>query len=1400
MSPNRTQSKVDEDQAVLAPFWLDSVDVRKTGGRFTVGMVTDSVNADLLPMVTNTLRTSQDVPHTFKATQALVVTWINLPSSANPLNMNTFQAILAADECQSFVTFLYPQYGLAYSGQRQPAMIGAGGKQHRASGSLEVGIIAAFGNAVWTYKLTPACGGTSRPASACKSLRKYPLPALPEDEIIQCPGTSVIASANHLFQAYQPHSASTTSSSTSSSSNSNICYRTNPVLNAKLGTSIASVCCFGKDGSIITHGKFRGHVTYYESDVAALEDCGEAGLLSYFFDHRPSPLARATRVPLVQSHAFGDPHLRTLSGKHYEFQRVGEFTLARVQASVFGSSRLLDVSARMEVHPFNTDGYTSITQLALGVDDSISAYIVSVTGAGKLSVLYNGSDITGAVQDGQHPALAFTSNGNTLVVSIAIASCSVEVLNRQILSASFQVSASVVSRVHGLYTIDRLHPKLDLADVMAVFKAAASSYQHNSSSSPFAYTKEHGHAFYNPPLPSSDSPVLTQTSSDIISKASPDLQKVCGLSLPCIIDGLALNSLEFAASSKKEDTALAVQESTIETGLPLIKITPPVLQAQLGQAASVEVQVTGIAAYSIQELRCNVVGLHASTYQIQRKGTTMLRFTWTPAVRNQTGVVSVSFTVVDAADGRETHEALRLTLCSCHGQCERLATAVEQFTLLRCTFCSAGRTGRLCEQDVDSCATNPCDLRRGCVDRKVPQHGYTCTACRSGYEQDAYTADACADRDECKAGAVSDSNGYGEPIAVCTSASQSCVNTAGSYECVCAPGYTGSSCTDVDECNVVSSAGPPPCDAHHAVCTNTVGSFTCSCARGYIGTGKTVSGGCAEVNPCLLADNGCSKEAQCIPEKASNICVCPDRQLQTADENCDVVPILARSSPEVDTVSIPYGAHVTLSCSFLGVVRGEIVWEGPYGVVVPNTGVRVTMSKTHVSTVSMLSIDFSTNITVGQGAAAMDLRIAAGLYVCNASNSRGSGMAKRNVLFLAESAFNDKDLTLESFLTQPVLLTGGVGLSLVFITIAIASILHRRGRQQRQEFSGPAKSSVQHDQQPIVKNGGGKKKKRGKERSAKSEQSLTRSGSVLPDCIEEEYTYGSSSTRVRRKPGFNSFDMQALSRTKSKIGNHVQVRVEEEQEDDLDDGDEYIYGNESTTACNDHSLVVKRSAMQTTDSDVDLCFTFDKDRRSSAVTMLHDFYVEGTNGGPETPGFSPCGSDAPSRAELVSIGQGSDMFYPDGSGHGVANIRSAATIEGTMQLRRSLVAAAAATVEGEDHKYANNDNASNMGTADPQACEYGEITPSGPCRIPDMLSCEDEYMVASDVQHLAHLPPPPDENEYGELGAVGPPPPLPSSSMQKDTRSLPPPPPLSSAPPTLPLSRDMPPPPPPDWS
>nr|XP_023420605.1 fibrillin-3 [Cavia porcellus] len=96
-----------------------------------------------------------------------------------------------------------------------------------------------------------------------------------------------------------------------------------------------------------------------------------------------------------------------------------------------------------------------------------------------------------------------------------------------------------------------------------------------------------------------------------------------------------------------------------------------------------------------------------------------------------------------------------------------------------------------------------------------------------------------------------------------------CVNTEGSFRCVCSVGFElspdGKSCVDVDECALNASL----CD--HGQCRNSPGSYTCSCPQGFTFRQDTET--CEDVNECESFPGECWS-GRCINTEGSFLCEC----------------------------------------------------------------------------------------------------------------------------------------------------------------------------------------------------------------------------------------------------------------------------------------------------------------------------------------------------------------------------------------------------------------------------------------------------------------------------------------------------------------------------------------------
>ncbi|CAH3192720.1 unnamed protein product, partial [Porites evermanni] len=162
---------------------------------------------------------------------------------------------------------------------------------------------------------------------------------------------------------------------------------------------------------------------------------------------------------------------------------------------------------------------------------------------------------------------------------------------------------------------------------------------------------------------------------------------------------------------------------------------------------------------------------------------------------------------------------------------------------------------RFCLTDRDECSSSisPCPEQADCENALG---SFRCL-CRPGYKGTDSQNSSCADIDECKIS--------GSCFRV------GCINFPGSFKCDC--GITGlfydpqdRNCKDIDEC----SDGSFECNPL-AFCINTYGSYACICPDGYKGGGRRV---CADVNECRRRPNPCGNTTVCQNTKGSYQCGC----------------------------------------------------------------------------------------------------------------------------------------------------------------------------------------------------------------------------------------------------------------------------------------------------------------------------------------------------------------------------------------------------------------------------------------------------------------------------------------------------------------------------------------------
>ncbi|EPQ18517.1 Latent-transforming growth factor beta-binding protein 2 [Myotis brandtii] len=189
--------------------------------------------------------------------------------------------------------------------------------------------------------------------------------------------------------------------------------------------------------------------------------------------------------------------------------------------------------------------------------------------------------------------------------------------------------------------------------------------------------------------------------------------------------------------------------------------------------------------------------------------------------------------------------------------------------------------------DVDECAVTDRCLGGHCVNT---EGSFNCL-CETGFQPSPESGE-CVDIDECE--------DHGDPVC----GAWRCENNPGSYRCVlgCQPGFhlaPSGDCIDIDEC-----ANDTVCGSH-GFCDNTEGSFRCLCDQGF----ETSSSGwdCVDVNECELMLAVCGA-ALCENVEGSFLCLCASdlEEYDAQEGHCRPRGAAGQSIPEA-----PPGDHLS---------------------------------------------------------------------------------------------------------------------------------------------------------------------------------------------------------------------------------------------------------------------------------------------------------------------------------------------------------------------------------------------------------------------------------------------------------------------------------------------------------
>ncbi|XP_065178731.1 uncharacterized protein LOC135809326 [Sycon ciliatum] len=940
---------VTDASTVVAPFWTSE------GADLSCGASVSVTRADAATVqaINSDINSIQKPTQTFAATEALIVTWNGIRQSSNYKQLNTFQAVIASDACQSFAIFNYPVGGIQWSGELSPAVIGAGGQFHPLSGLSSSNDIDNV-TSRYISRLTPGCSASLLNQVTCRATPTFSSLTVNPDVYPVCPELHRSIRLQDAFSTY-------------TSVTSQTCYRSTPLPALGIG-SIATVCCY--DGDFLLSGSTgRAYVQLSDMDETYLLACLRTNsqyFLSYFYSLRPSPYSTySTGDPVLAATSFGDPHVTTMRNFSYEFHVTGEFVLSSTNVTLLGNSNMeFRVSARYEVNPPNPFGATSATRLAFELGQNLT-YEMHLGSAGNIIITQNGTDITRNVTNGSVRFLMLR-RANVVSVSAGRITATVNVQSGIALSVEMQVYQNQIPRISGLLNIE--NDLSSTANRTVVFTTAYSLYHLQQVDSPFTYGPGASYATFNPHA-GIPSPVFI---ADLLTQNPPAF---CNGNVQCALDFAATGQEGFGEATLDFKNAFDATSLIISAVPPAIILNTTFFVGVFGQNSSLGVKVN--STNSIVNLSIHTMTGFGTPSDLSwvANGTNELALRWLPSVRVRSSTLSIIAT--DSA-GQSSLLQVPIALCGCQGSCgSPPQTPVSQFTQLPCIACDPGFTGDQCLSDIDACTTTPCAALRNCTDLVAPSSGRQCSACPSGYTTPSSVDDACVNINECTTRSP------------CNSTINTCQDTVGSYMCPCKSGYTGSgdnNCRDVDEC----LAGSHNCDVmNNAVCANNVGSFTCSCEAGYTGAG--VAGApCQDFNQCLLGGHNCHSSATCTenPSTANSFnCTCPDGQLQTSAGNCIV---LAELQTVTMPMIVPNAASVSFICSFTGVVTGGIVWTSPSGNRIATAAAGSAFSSTTTLLTSGTTegtLMFTSSFAIASNGERI---VPDGNYICTATNDRGS--------------------------------------------------------------------------------------------------------------------------------------------------------------------------------------------------------------------------------------------------------------------------------------------------------------------------------------------------------------------------------------------------------------------------
>ncbi|XP_072301318.1 protein jagged-2b isoform X2 [Eucyclogobius newberryi] len=210
--------------------------------------------------------------------------------------------------------------------------------------------------------------------------------------------------------------------------------------------------------------------------------------------------------------------------------------------------------------------------------------------------------------------------------------------------------------------------------------------------------------------------------------------------------------------------------------------------------------------------------------------------------------------------------------------CQNSGTCIDGINSFQCV-CPDGWEGRLCDLNVNECRHNPCKNGGRCVDLV---NDFYCECADNWKGKTCHSRESQCDAITCSNGGTCYDHGDTFRCAcpagwggnTCNTAKNNscasspclnggtCVGGGDTFTCICKEGWEGPTCEqNINDCN------PHPC-YNGGICVDGVNWFRCECAPGFAGPDCRIN-----INECQSSP--CAYGSTCVDEINGYRCICP---------------------------------------------------------------------------------------------------------------------------------------------------------------------------------------------------------------------------------------------------------------------------------------------------------------------------------------------------------------------------------------------------------------------------------------------------------------------------------------------------------------------------------------------